>query len=592
MSASKIIFLLLLLVLFNLSSNNINGVNAFHKVIKKMQSKSTSLEVVSHLHRTGFHFQPPRHWINDPNGPMVYKGVYHLFYQYNPKGAVWGNIVWAHSVSKDLINWEALEPAIYPSKWFDINGTWSGSATNVPGKGPVILYTGITENHTQIQNYAIPQDLSDPYLKKWIKPDDNPIVRPDHGENGSAFRDPTTAWFNKKDGYWRMLVGSKNKRRGIAYMYKSRDFKKWVKTRRPIHTRKATGMWECPDFYPVAIGKKTGLDTSYDGPNTKHVLKVSLDLTRYEYYTLGKYDTKKDRYKPDGTTPDGWDGLRLDYGNFYASKTFFDETKNRRILWGWANESDSAVEDTLKGWAGVQLIPRTVLLDSSGKQLVFWPIEEIESLRGKNVQMSNQKIEMGQRFEVEGITPAQVDVDVTFNVGSLDKAETFDASFATKPLDLCNVKGSNVTGGVGPFGLITLATSDLQEYTPVFFRVFKDATTNKPKVLMCSDAKPSTLKTDTGTDSTEKMYKPSFAGFVDVDLADGKISLRSLIDHSVVESFGAKGKTVITSRVYPTKAVGDNAHLFVFNNGSQPVTVESLNAWNMQKPQKMNQGAK
>lgn len=64
------------------------------------------------------------------------------------------------------------------------------------------------------------------------------------------------------------------------------------------------------------------------------------------------------------------------------------------------------------------------------------------------------------------------------------------------------------------------------------------------------------------------------------------------IDHSVVESFGAKGKTVITSRVYPTKAVGEKAHLFVFNNGSQPVTVESLNAWNMQKPLKMNQGAK
>lgn len=64
MSASKIVSVLLLLVLINISSNNINGVNAFHKVIRKMQSKSTSLEVVSHLHRTGFHFQPPRHWIN------------------------------------------------------------------------------------------------------------------------------------------------------------------------------------------------------------------------------------------------------------------------------------------------------------------------------------------------------------------------------------------------------------------------------------------------------------------------------------------------------------------------------------------------
>lgn len=55
-------------------------------------------------------------------GPMYYKGIYHLFYQYNPYGAVWGNIVWAHSVSNDLINWKALKPAIYPTKPFDVNG--------------------------------------------------------------------------------------------------------------------------------------------------------------------------------------------------------------------------------------------------------------------------------------------------------------------------------------------------------------------------------------------------------------------------------------------------------------------------------------
>ena len=58
--------------------------------------------------------------------PMYYNGVYHLFYQYNPKGAVWGNIVWGHAVSKDLINWKELEPALYPSKPFDKYGVWSG----------------------------------------------------------------------------------------------------------------------------------------------------------------------------------------------------------------------------------------------------------------------------------------------------------------------------------------------------------------------------------------------------------------------------------------------------------------------------------
>jgi len=63
------------------------------------------------------------------------------------------------------------------------------------------------------------------------------------------------------------------------------------------------------------------------------------------------------------------------------------------------------------------------------------------------------------------------------------------------------------------------------------------------------------------------------------------------IDHSVVESFGALGKTVITSRVYPVKAVKENAHLYVFNNGTQTVTIESLNAWNMDRPLQMNDGA-
>ncbi|KAF8101594.1 hypothetical protein N665_0203s0006 [Sinapis alba] len=289
MGVSSTLSVLLLLVLINLC-NTIKGINAFHQVYENLQSQS--VESVNHLHRSAFHFQPPKHWIN---GPLYYKGFYHLFYQYNTKGAVWGNIVWAHSVSKDLVNWEALEHAIYPSKWFDIKGTWSGSITLVPGKGPVILYTGINQNETQIQNYAIPEDPSDKYLRRWIKPDDNPVAMPDYTMNGSDFRDPTTAWLSK-DGHWRTLVGSRRKHRGIAYIYRSRDFRHWVKAKHPVHSKDSTGMWECPDFFPVStIDFENGLDLDYAGPNAKHVLKVSLDMTRYEYYTLGKYYPMKDR---------------------------------------------------------------------------------------------------------------------------------------------------------------------------------------------------------------------------------------------------------------------------------------------------------
>ncbi|KAI8014936.1 Beta-fructofuranosidase, insoluble isoenzyme 1 [Camellia lanceoleosa] len=400
---------------------------------------------------------------------MYYNGIYHFFYQYNPKGAVWGNIVWAHSVLTDLINWKPLPPAIYPSKPFDQYGTWSGSATILPGNKPIILYTGIIDkNNTQVQNYAIPTNYSDPYLQKWIKPNNNPLVSL-VGVNKTAFRDPTTAWFGK-DGHWRMLVGGRRKHRGMAHLYRSRDFMKWTKAQHPLHSSAMTGMWECPTFT-----------------------------------------------------------VSLDYEN------------------------------------GLETIPRKVWLDKSEKQLVQWPVEELETLRRRKVHLSNQKLNLADH----------ADVEVTFSFPSMDKAEAFDPSWVNMDAqELCKHKGSTVQGGVGPFGLLTLASQHLEEYTPVFFRVFKAK--DNHVVLMCSDATSSSLK--------KKLYKPSFAGFVNVDLAQNKLSLRSLIDNSVVESFGVGGKTCITSRVYPTLAVCKDAHLYIFNNGTETVTVENLDAWSMNYP--------
>ncbi|GAB4856370.1 Invertase [Ancistrocladus abbreviatus] len=552
----------------------INGVEASHKIYPEFQSLEATN--VKQVHRTGFHFQPPKHWINDPNGPMYYKGFYHLFYQYNPKGAVWGNIVWAHSVSKDMINWEALEPAIYPSKPFDIQGTWSGSATMLPGEKPVILYTGLDPSKRQVQNVAFPANLSDPYLRVWVKPDYNPIVVPSPDINASFFRDPTTAWW--ANGHWHFLVTGKRKDKGMAYLYRSKDFRKWIKAEHPLHSAPNTKNWECPDFYPVSTNGQTGLDTSVMGRNVKHVLKISLDVTRYDYYTIGRYDPVKDIYVPDNTSADGWNGLRYDYGNFYASKTFFDSRKNRRILLGWSNESDTTAEDIAKGWAGIQIIPRSLWLDRNGRQLMQWPIQELESLRNNKVLLTKQALKTGKYVEIKGITAAQVDVEVTFSLPSLDKAEPFDPSW-TNAQDLCGQKGSTVKGGLGPFGLLTLASKNLEERTPVFFRVFK-AQNKKHVVLFCSDARSSSLN--------QGPWKPSFAGFVDVDLSDKKLSLRSLIDHSIVESFAAGGKTVITSRVYPTLAIMGDAHLYAFNNGSETITIQQLTAWSMKTPMMNN----
>lgn len=290
---------------------------------------------------------------------MYYNGIYHLFYQYNPYGSVWGNIIWAHSVSTDMINWTPLEPAIIPSHPFDTNGAWTGSATIIQGNKPVILYTGVDMLNRQVINMAAPKNLSDPLLKEWLKPNHNPLMVPTqiNGINASSFRDPTTAWWGP-DGHWRVLIGSKIGATGMAILYRSRDFVHWTKARHPLHSSKGTGMWECPDFYPVATEGSGGLDTSMSGPHVKHVLKVSLDDKKFEYYTVGKYlvsGDKKEVYVPDRASVDGATGLRYDYGKFYASKTFYDAGKVRRVLWGWLNESDSVNDDVAKGWAGIQV---------------------------------------------------------------------------------------------------------------------------------------------------------------------------------------------------------------------------------------------
>ncbi|KAL4310283.1 hypothetical protein GQ457_01G040530 [Hibiscus cannabinus] len=555
-----------------LASHGFVELQASHHVYRNLETVQSSASA-DQPYRTGYHFQPPKNWINDPNGLMVYKGIYHLFYQYNPKGAVWGNIVWAHSTSKDLVNWTPHEPAIHPSQPGDINGCWSGSATILPGGVPAMLYTGIDPKNSQVQNLAVPKNLSDPYLREWVKSPKNPLMQPtaENRINASSFRDPTTAWLGP-DKKWRVIIGSKIDRRGLAILFKSKDFVNWVQAPTPLRAAEGTGMWECPDFYPVPLRGRNGVDTSLNGPSVKHVLKLSLDDTKHDFYTVGSYDGSRDVYTPDKGSVESDSGLRYDYGKYYASKTFLDSIKNRRVLCGWLNESSSVADDIKKGWAGVHAIPRHIWLDKSGKQLIQWPVAEIEKLRANHVTLPTKLLKGGSVVEVSGVTASQADVDISFEIPGFDKAELLDPSW-TNPQLLCSQKGASVKGGLGPFGLLVLASKGLSENTAVFFRIFKGQ--NKHVVLMCSDQSRSSLN--------QNNDKTTYGAFLDVDPLHQSLSLRSLIDHSIVESFGGGGKACISARVYPTLAIDNAAHLFVFNNGSEAVRISKLNAWSMNK---------
>ncbi len=209
------------------------------------------------------------------------------------------------------------------------------------------LCTGWTNEWEQLQAIAYPENLSDPFLTKWTKYPGNPILRAPPGIPRDTFRDPS-AGFKGGDGEWRTLIGSRvNGSDGVALMFKSADFIHWeyMKT---LFLMPNSGMCECIEVFPIAIYGQPGLNESVTGPDVIFLFKASLEDHRHDFYGLGRYDTYGDAFLPDN--PDNPIPYRYNHGKFFASKSFFDPVGERRIVWGFVNESDPEVNDIAKGW--------------------------------------------------------------------------------------------------------------------------------------------------------------------------------------------------------------------------------------------------
>jgi len=121
--------------------------------------------ILREKYRPQFHFSPTKNWTNDPNGLVFHNGTYHLFFQHNPFGNVWGHMSWGHATSADLVHWKELPVALKEE-----NGTmiFSGSAVvdknNSAGFAKdkkdqtlVAIYTGHTDT-LQTQQLAFSND--------------------------------------------------------------------------------------------------------------------------------------------------------------------------------------------------------------------------------------------------------------------------------------------------------------------------------------------------------------------------------------------------------------------------------------------------
>ncbi|XP_024532024.1 beta-fructofuranosidase, insoluble isoenzyme CWINV6 [Selaginella moellendorffii] len=534
----------------------------------------------------GFHFQAPPNssiWMISPNAPVFYRGFYHLFYRFTtPSSSSSKNqSSWGHAIAKDLLHWTHLPTALDPGpERYDEQGILGGSMTLLV-QGPVILYTGISSDGATTQNAAVPVDPGDAMLKHWKKIAQNPLI-PAGGR--VAMRDPSSAW---RDSSWRILLGGENASDGVGFVYWSNDFLdgEWKRLETPLLRMPGAGILESPDFFQVS--------------ESKHVVKASLRddpaaTFGSDSYAVGRYFSENGSFVPDDDPGAGRTlGLRYDHGNsFFASKSFADTAKDRRVLWALLPK------DPLSKVARappVQSIPRKLWLGSDEDEeelLLQLPVDELASLRiGPGIHMADVTLEPGAVIQVGGDALPQLDAELVFELPDLTtqmSMENFDVEFSStgNAAAHCRKKGARVNGILGPFGLLVLATGDLAEHTAIFFHLGRSR--KGPVALVCADHSRSSLANHPEEDLSAAALHGAFVHLDDptvfrkVAKAEVEVlELRVLVDNSVVETFGQGGKISITSRVHPTLAKGDAARLFLFNNGTNAVRLKRLDAWKM-----------
>ncbi len=336
--------------------------------------------------------------MNDPNGPIYWNGRYHMFFQYNPNAAVWGDMHWAHAISDDMIHWRHLPVALAPTVgWDDADGCFTGSAVDDRGTA-TILYTGVktvapdqATLRDGVQNFREVQCLatsSDPQLRTWTKWK-TPVIEPPRDAGLTGFRDPFL-W--RDAATWYLGVGSGlRKEGGRVLLYRSKDLRAWEYLH-PLATGKWTGrdsvnpvdsgeMWECPDFFPLG---------------SKHVLLYS--TAGQVIWETGQLDPKELVFHAERR------GI-LDHGAYYAQKTQLD-AQGDRILWGWIPETRPEAEFSAAGWAGCMALPRVLSISTDG-ELEMRVLPEIQSLRGRAFNMygfsTPERISLAHRFEITDI---------------------------------------------------------------------------------------------------------------------------------------------------------------------------------------------
>ncbi len=320
--------------------------------------------------RPEFHHTPAYGWMNDPNGMFYLDGVYHLYYQWNPYGSTWENMTWGHSTSKDLVNWTAEKPVLFPDA---LGAIFSGSCVvdknNTAGFGKnaiVAFYTSAGRNQVQSMAYSTDGGYT------FSKYDRNPVLIGDCPD----FRDPKVFW-NSEAGLWNMILAAGQEMR----IYSSKNLKEWeFESSFGAGYGAHGGVWECPDLMKI---------------DNKWVLICNINPGGIfggsaTQYFVGDFDGKR-------FTTNQKETLWLDYGkDHYATVTFFNAPYNRRIALAWMSNWQYANQVPTNQFRSANSVPRDlgVFAVDGNYYCSAKPSSELLKMRGSAIKTPSETCEI------------------------------------------------------------------------------------------------------------------------------------------------------------------------------------------------------
>eukprot|EP00211_Chloroparvula_japonica_P001629 CAMPEP_0119136656 /NCGR_PEP_ID=MMETSP1310-20130426/21877_1 /TAXON_ID=464262 /ORGANISM="Genus nov. species nov., Strain RCC2339" /LENGTH=573 /DNA_ID=CAMNT_0007127669 /DNA_START=99 /DNA_END=1817 /DNA_ORIENTATION=- len=546
-------------------------------------------EDVDRTHLPDLHYVPePYNWMNDPNG-LYYDPrteLYHLMFQYETPRT------WGHAYSKDLLHWTDLPIALDTDEPYDEGGVYSGSTTLLDDGTPAILYSVWTNDKTCL---AFPSNLADPYASNWSKVPENPVI--DSTRDGAPDgRDPTTAWRHTvvdPELYYMCYGMSPGPNQGAAVTFSSPDFYTWTE-QGYLHESNWTGFWECPDFFQIPSPPANAM--------VSHIFKVSLESDFRDYWTTGTYDEATVRFTPYSTMTDiGTPNQLIDYGTYYASKTFYDSSKDRQVLFGWIRE-ERTVDDHGKpyGWAGAQSLPREISLGANGIRMLSYPIPEVASLRVEDSQQFlTWHVNEGDNLISVGPTGTTLDMELSVRVLDIPASIPGNYSVSCEVMVLATEDTAEWTS----YGVMWAAGNWYMPNTEILADTYSVQPTSNDDPRECQgfcqeDANcfaytyyqngtcqlkgktgpvssqcttcVSGIKSDEATTLSRLLYTNTIhsslstidghkkryrAGEIPTaGYTQDQVFLRAVVDKSVLEVFAEKGEAVISRRTYPTRS--------------------------------------